>query len=823
MSVIGDYNPDGENEVPGSCSECSFYLDDIAKWMQENDARPDLDGTQVIDVYTVGFTTNAVANALLQKTADNGNGLFFQSNNAEELTEAIVESVTDIIEKSQSFTAATVPASRTTDGNDIFFSSFVPADDSSFWQGHLKNYEFTLDGRILDANGDCALDDPTGSCLFGTLLPTAPPIFDAAEEIQDPASRNLLVSLSGSVTSFGTSLSASDLAIVDDEADGPADEIALYSGVRGGSAATNLEELADEIVEYFAGCDFASDPCVPRKDLDPAEPMLGDIFHSNPVVIAPPNAAISSPSYLAFSQKYEHRTKVIYGGSNDGFLHAFNAGAWNGITQTFENGTGEELFGFMPYQARLNMQQQPLDMAPRDYYFVDGSAQAADVWIPSTTLDQTKEMDEWHTVMIGGMRQGGSQYFALDITNPDGEAGGPAYPAYLWEFPSESGLHPNATEAAYMGQTWSEPIITRVKIEIAGGLGVTGDGYERWVAIFGAGFSEEGDPNDEANYQATSLRGRAIYVVDVESGEVIAAKRFDPADTGVEGDMDYAFPSAPAVFDLDRNGYADVVYIGDLGGQLWRWVVDGTDPSAWPMEKVLEAEPFDYVDPNTGSPKKYFKNFFFPPTGLMRNGVLWLGIGSGERHRLKFEGIDLDGDTNADVDDGDNNRYYVFSDLYPRSVGVDGDLPLSEANLLNATNATCDTAVIDRGYYVIADHGEKFVTNSVVFLGNLFTGSFVPIDSNDPCIAGGEAYLWVFRFSCGTGDGTGGTENEKRKKKLGTGLPTSPRISVGNSGDDPADCEEMKVVVITSEGQVTSDCAGERPNSGTYMREWRED
>lgn len=816
-NVIGDYNPDGENEVPGGCSECAFYLDDIAKWMQDNDARPDLDGEQKIDVYTVGFTTNAAANALLAKTAQNGNGLFFQSNNAEDLTRAIVDSVTDIIQKSQSFTAATVPASRTTDGNDIFFSSFVPSDDAGFWEGHLKNYEFTLDGRILDALGNCALDDPSGDCLFGTLLPTAPPIFDAADEIGDPATRNLMVSLAGGVTTFDTGLSAADLNVVDDEMDGPADEIALYTA----SNATTLEELADEIVEYFMGCGFGTSPCVARRDLDPPEPMLGDIYHANPVVIAPPNAAISEDSYVAFATKYKNRTKVIYGGSNDAFLHAFNAGTWDGVDEEFDRGTGEELFGFMPWQARRNLQFQPLDNAPRDFYFVDGSPQASDVWIPSTTLDQTKETDEWHTVMVGGMRQGGSQYYALDITNPDSLAGGPSYPGYLWEFPSEDPAHSNAVEAPYMGETWSEPIITRVRIAIGGDLGVSGKGFERWVAIFGAGFSEEGDPNDESNYDPNSLLGRAIYVVDIGTGEVMAAKRFDPASTGIEGEMDYAFPSSPSVFDLDRDGFADVLYIGDLGGQVWRWVIGGTDPSAWGMEKVLEADPFDYTV--GGVPKTYYKSFFFPPTGLLRNGVLWLGMGTGERHLLKFEGVDLDGDGDPDVTDDDNNRYYVFSDLTPESVGSDPDLPLSEADLLDATDADCDTP-IDRGYYVVADHAEKFVTSSVVFLGTLFTGSFVPIDSTDPCVAGGLAYLWMFRFSCGEGDGAGVTENEKRKSELGTGLPTSPRISVGNSGEEEDDdCEEMKVVVITSEGQVATDCAGKRPNSGTYLREWRQD
>src|SRR5574338_380785 len=45
-------------------------------------------------------------------------------------------------------------------------------------------------------------------------------------------------------------------------------------------------------------------------------------------------------------------------------------------------------------------------------------------------------------------------------------------------------------------------------------------------------------------------------------------------------EMRYAIASAPAVFDLDFDGFADVIYIGDLGGNLWKWVVTapGQDP-----------------------------------------------------------------------------------------------------------------------------------------------------------------------------------------------------------------------------------------------------
>jgi type IV pilus assembly protein PilY1 len=82
-ALIGDYNVDGEIELPGASTEGSLYLDDVAKMMHETDCRPDMAGEQTLDIYTIGFTSEGDANALLQKTADAGNGLFFTSNNPE--------------------------------------------------------------------------------------------------------------------------------------------------------------------------------------------------------------------------------------------------------------------------------------------------------------------------------------------------------------------------------------------------------------------------------------------------------------------------------------------------------------------------------------------------------------------------------------------------------------------------------------------------------------------------------------------------------------------------------------------------------------------
>ena len=42
--------------------------------------------------------------------------------------------------------------------------------------------------------------------------------------------------------------------------------------------------------------------------------------------------------------------------------------------------------------------------------------------------------------------------------------------------------------------------------------------------------------------------------------------------------MHYAFAATPAVYDLDFDGYADVVYAVDLGGNVWKWVITDAPP-----------------------------------------------------------------------------------------------------------------------------------------------------------------------------------------------------------------------------------------------------
>lgn len=159
-ALVGDYNADAEVEIPGDAEESSMLLDDIVKFAQEKDCRPDFADDQTIDTYTIGLGTTPSDDLYLTRVAELGNGLFFGAQDGPELAEALVAVLNDIIEKSRSFTAATVPSSRTANGASFYNSFFLPSGKTAFWEGHIRAWHFTPSGDILDRDGDCALFDP---------------------------------------------------------------------------------------------------------------------------------------------------------------------------------------------------------------------------------------------------------------------------------------------------------------------------------------------------------------------------------------------------------------------------------------------------------------------------------------------------------------------------------------------------------------------------------------------------------------------------------------------------------------------------------------
>ncbi len=823
-NLIGDFNSDGQVEVPGTTDEEAFYLDDIAKFMHAKDFRPDMTGDQLIDVYTIGFTTNGAANALLQKTAQQGNGTFFTSNNAEELTTAIVATITDIIEKSQSFTAATVPSTRTAAGGDFYTSYFLPTGKSPFWQGHLRAFGIDAAGNIYDQTGACPLQDPTtGECNSGPFLPGVQPYWDAGEEVPLPGVRNLYTTrLTGSVTNrvaFDSTITSTDLAVAAFTAAPAPAPNPIYPG----SGALNATGLSNEIVSYVQGCEWATGVAGANVNADvtcvPRDWRLGDIFHSAPVVVGLPRSAQGEVSYSAFATTYNSRRRIIYAGANDGFLHAFDAGTWNAAATppAHNRGTGAELFGFMPWQARKSVKNLRIDDPANRTYYVDGSPQAADVWIYPTTTTATKASNgsEWRTYLISGMRQGGKSFFALDVTDPTAAG----YPAHVWDFPSEA--DPNTTANAgsilpYLGEGWSQPVITRVRVKIGANTN-SGKGFERWVMIIGGGFAPSGDPNDTAAYSASAIEGRSIVMVDIKTGKVLAMKRFTTTGplTDPQRQMLYAIPSTPSVLDLDNDGFADELLIGDLGGQLWKWVIkplgedrvndgstlgDFSQPN-WIFKKFFQTPVTNIAGVN------HYNSIYYPPAAAYQAKQLWYSFGTGERNNIKYPGVAV-----AD----ENNRVYAIRDTDPLETAVIPRATLLEADLTDVSANNSCTSIVNSGYYFKLADGEKIVTNTEIFAGVVLIGSFTPANTGDPCTSKGIGTLYVFGIACGDGYFQDAGGNPQRALALGEGMPTDPQVSVGVDGKD------NMVFIEKSGADLESIKAPNIPAGAKTLLYWRE-
>jgi type IV pilus assembly protein PilY1 len=779
-------------------SDGTDWLDDVAYTMYNTDFNSTLDGTQNVMTYAIGFT---IDHPLLRETATNGDGSYFTTDaaNVGALATQLSDALLDIIDRSTSFTAATVPSSRTAFGDGFYTAYFIPSQSEPFWEGRLECYKLDVDGSVRAADGSIAIDPATGF-----FIEPRNPIWDAGAELKTNSSRALYTTDLGARVDFNTTnVDSTDLDL-------GAGEISLYPNYPA-SGVDTLAELATAMVNYLHGQD-AFDEDTDNDSSELRDVVMGDVFHSNPSVVGPPMTLLfneegygvpspSAPADPTFLAQFEQRDRVLYTGANDGMLHAFDAGVFLGddpdtpgiVEETYYSlGTGDERFGYVPELLLDQIKYIPRNL-PRTHYYVDGSPTVADVWLgDGTGLDTDKEPSEWATVLVVGFREGGEGYLALDVTDPSGtSAAHSPYPKLLWEY-----TH------ARLGDSWSQPVITRVKARGAPGSGDhcglddgDGDCREAWVAIFGGGYRDDGDPNLSA-YIANpadvnwSDRSKAIFMVRLDTGQELGMVRFDQAGVAGPSAMKYSLPGSPAVLDLDFDGFADAVYIGDLGGQVWKWDISdvGEDTDAdnlvdnWPAGVFFRTDPESMPD---GS--DHYRSFFYQVNATFHSGDLLLAFGTGERTDLRYPG---------DATRNENNRFYVVEDPEPTGALAFAST-FTESDLTDITGLDDDPDPLDSGFYFSIADAEKFLTNPLIFAGFVITTSYLPdLVGADICSQTGTSALYIFDVFSGVGyfAGPGVTGDDARASDLGSGVPTCPKISISPAGD--------KMYIQTSDGRV---------------------
>ena len=424
--------------------------------------------------------------------------------------------------------------------------------------------------------------------------------------------------------------------------------------------------------------------------------LLGPVDHSVPAVQVPPGKAWwyygsavteeEKDGLDTFIDDNEERRTVVYVGSRDGMLHAFDGGKFrwgdNPKTDEEENrgyflwededgdgvfapnyGTGKELWAFIP--ANLIPRLKNNKLGEDDQAYVDASPTIADV----------KINDAWATVLLSAQGNGGDTVSCLDVTNPDA-------PKFMWEF-ADPDLYRSRSSAAVSQ-------IGRIQV----------GGKTMWVAFF-----VSGKTNDPDLYPS-------IYLVNIENGHLI--KRIyldhDPDATG-RGKGGVA-SGQPAIVDSDNNGYIDRVYVGSDKGYLYKVTIPD-DPDEYHYGFTNCVINTDFIDDNNNtvtasyryqpvyaSPAVTVQTYYDAQGELQYDVSIFFGTGDSPYY-------------DEDIDTGNTKyNFYAYTDT--------------------AAKGVCSTDTVSLDWFLELDEGHRVYASAFSSAGNIYFGTSTA-ETEDPC------------------------------------------------------------------------------------------
>ena len=465
---------------------------------------------------------------------------------------------------------------------------------------------------------------------------------------------------------------------------------------------------------------------------------------------------------------------MLYFGANDGALHAVSAC------------TGAERLAFVPGALYANLSElTSTDYAHR--YFIDG---------PSTVVDAFWG-GAWHTALVGTLGAGGNGVFALDVTDPNTFSETNADNIVLWEIiatPSVAG-----SDFEHLGYTFSQPAIIKAE----------GHG---WVAVFGNGYD--------------SVAGKAVlYIVAIDSGNLLATIDLSNVNSTAAGGGANGLSTVSPI-DRDGDGEVDLIYAGDLNGNVWRFVSNGSGFSEGNTSLLYSAKSVGGV----AQPITSRLAVGYHPTSAVGR-MVYFGTGK------YYETADQD-PTNAvaynsmygiwDRDNGQtitsvttrNSNILQQQTITQQTAGTFGSNSfdvriVSDTPMTWATSSASCSALGLCGWYLDLTNpdssgnpvqGEKMVANPILRGGRLIFVTTIP--SLEACKAGGDGWLMeidprtggrlyapvfdlngdgVFTFEDNLSSTSGGTTVytpvSGKKSKVGILQPPAILSGVGGAGD----------------------------------------
>lgn len=551
--------------------------------------------------------------------------------------------------------------------------------------------------------------------------------------------------------------------------------------------------------------------------------LLGDIVHSSPLVVNPPDQRYDinngDLSYAEFKRQYQRRRQMIYAGGNDGMLHAFNGGIWDPLNRTFQtqgyneasglynkgqsHTLGAEMWAYVPMNLLPHLQWLKERHYPHVYY-VDAPPQSFDVNI---FTPDARHPGGWGTILVVGMRLGGgefpldldgdgsketvmrSAYVILDVTDPEGP------PQLIAEI-----------TAPDMGFTTSMPTLIKSRVPNAAGNYAT-PVDNQWLLVFGSG-------PDTLVAAVSNDQDAKLFAYDLVGRELINlhANAQTPASepSGFFGDF--------AAADWNNDYVDDVVYAGTVegsesapSGRMKRIVLDnsvthmGLSTGAARMSQVINVN-----SPLTAAPtvlRSIDKNEKWL---LFGSGRLFTTLDNRSTTQQSYFGIKEADDystaslTVANLVDSTDIIVQSEGPIWDRTIGQQVTRKGEDLDSFNELYSFMDDQqgwVRHFAYDGGVNPSERVFNTALVLGSTLVFTSYLP--SVDQCLVEGDGFLYALNYRTGTAETFGPFGQSAdgvafASVALGQGAPSAPTAIVRTGDDAGVDADNVgDISVIT--------------------------
>lgn len=633
-------------------------------YLTSNDAIITQGEKKYFDCSKVGSASSNERNLCLwgSKTIPNGTGSeggfgeggFYTAQSADDLVASLKSFITETTVPIEGSTigSSTIPVDALNTSQlqpFAYFPMFKPmiGTQDQLWVGNLKKYN-VINGSLYDITNKAVFKNSTDfntslkdywlnssvthpdevisyggnlSQLLGTMLPK----LDSSNNLV--LQRNIFINSSSSAGDLKSAESIlKDGALADREY--------LY-GLLGYSKLTAADLTALKTKSYNDQLAYLK-----MKDVLKGY-QLGSIIHSSPILLTQKGAIVADSGSMGSVDRDDY---VLFG-TTQGVLHVVKSGTQNTqVTNggSVAEGSGTEVFSFVPKEMLTKQKTGFFESMAMDrsasgfYYGIDGPWTAHTVYEPNfynATVNgetvqrdglQVKANSNWsHQYVYGGLRMGGRSYYGLNLSDIE-------KPKLMFHIDPTNASSTNPI--SYMGQSWSKPTIAYIKW----------NGQRKLAMIVGGGYDAQYESPTFTNSTVNNVKGNGVYIFDAENGKLLwwgSASTTDKngdkdggASTEIT-DMVNSIPSRVKTADRDGDGLVDHIYVGDLGGKVFRIDLNQNHKADDANNKfVLNAFTFaDVAETGKNPPRFYEAPTFTMHTNPKGKKFAVISLASGDR------------------------------------------------------------------------------------------------------------------------------------------------------------------------------------------------